>query len=127
MAPRRRAGGAARASADTLFSSSVYYGGALVLYALRQKVGTAAFQRIERDLGARATTATSASHERLHRARRRRSPAATSTGFLRDWLYGTTTPPMPGHPDWKVDPVVEAAPAKALAARGAGSSVRLRP
>ena len=25
------------------------------------------------------------------------------TGFLRDWLYGTKTPPMPGHPDWKVD------------------------
>ena len=26
-------------------------------------------------------------------------------GFLRDWLYGTTTPPMPNHPDWTVDPV----------------------
>jgi aminopeptidase N len=20
--------------------------------------------------------------------------------FLDDWLYGTTVPPMPGHPDW---------------------------
>ena len=27
------------------------------------------------------------------------------SGFLRDWLYGTTTPPMPNHPDWTVDPV----------------------
>jgi hypothetical protein len=27
------------------------------------------------------------------------------TGFLRAWVYGTTTPPMPGHPDWTVDPV----------------------
>ena len=27
------------------------------------------------------------------------------TAFLTDWLYGTTTPPMPGHPDWTVDPV----------------------
>jgi hypothetical protein len=44
-------------------------------------------------------------------------------GFLRDWLYGDTTPPMPGHPDWKADPVVEAAPARAVAA----TSVRLRP
>jgi len=23
--------------------------------------------------------------------------------FLRDWLYGTKTPPMPGHPDWTVN------------------------
>ena len=29
------------------------------------------------------------------------------TGFLRDWLYGTKTPPMPGHPDWKVKTVRE--------------------
>jgi hypothetical protein len=28
----------------------------------------------------------------------------TLTGFLRDCLYGTKTPAMPGHPDWKVDP-----------------------
>ncbi|WP_416980141.1 hypothetical protein [Streptomyces sp. T028] len=27
------------------------------------------------------------------------------SGFLRDWLYGTTTPRMPGHPDWTVTPV----------------------
>ena len=27
--------------------------------------------------------------------------------FLREWLYGTKTPPMPGHPDWTVNPVVE--------------------
>ena len=25
--------------------------------------------------------------------------------FLRIWLYGTKTPPMPGHRDWAVDPV----------------------
>ena len=31
--------------------------------------------------------------------------------FLRRWLYGTTTPPMPGHPDWTVDPVGQPAPA----------------
>ena len=27
------------------------------------------------------------------------------TPFLRDWLYGQKTPPMPGHPDWTVNPV----------------------
>ena len=38
--------------------------------------------------------------------------------FLRDWVYGTKTPPMPGHPDWKVDPVTAAAPlARTIAPR----------
>ena len=23
------------------------------------------------------------------------------TGFLHAWLYDDTTPPMPGHPDWR--------------------------
>ena len=27
------------------------------------------------------------------------------TAFLRDWLYGTKTPPMPGRPDWTVNPI----------------------
>ena len=35
-------------SEDTLFDFQRYHGGALVLYALRQKIGDAAFQRIER-------------------------------------------------------------------------------
>ena len=26
------------------------------------------------------------------------------TAFLRDWLYGEKTPPMPKHPDWTVNP-----------------------
>ena len=30
---------------------------------------------------------------------------ASVTPFLRDWLYGEKTPPMPGHPDWTVNPV----------------------
>ena len=29
--------------------------------------------------------------------------------FLHAWLYDTKTPPMPGHPDWTVDPVDSAA------------------
>jgi hypothetical protein len=38
------------------------------------------------------------------------------THFLRDWLYGDTVPPMPGHPDWTADPVTAAAPAARSAA-----------
>ena len=75
------------ATSTTLFSLQVYHGGALVLYALRQKVGDAAFQRIERawvqryrGRSRRAPTTSSRSP--------RRSPASDLTRFLRDWLYG---------------------------------------
>ncbi len=78
-----------------MFDQQVYLGGALVLYALRQVVGDATFQRIEREWvsryqGRSASTgdfialASQVSHRDL-------------SGFLRDWLYGTKTPPMPGH------------------------------
>jgi aminopeptidase N len=29
--------------------------------------------------------------------------------FLREWLYGTETPPMPSHPDWQPLPVASTA------------------
>ena len=99
---------------DHLFDLQVYHGGALVLYALRQVVGARTFERIERAWVARyrdrvATTedfialASQVSHRDLR-------------GFLRAWVYGTKTPPMPGHPDWKADPVTTTPPA--LAKRG---------
>ncbi len=90
-------------SVDDLFSSQSYEGGALVLYALRQKVGPAAFARVERawaqvlrgrsaGTAAFIATASVASGQNL-------------APFLGAWLYGTRTPPMPGHPDWTVNPV----------------------
>jgi aminopeptidase N len=86
-----------------LFSTQVYYGGALVLYALRQKVGNATFEKIERawvsrNAGKSVSTAdfialaSNVSHRRL-------GP------FLHGWLYGTKTPAMPGHASWTVKPV----------------------
>jgi aminopeptidase N len=113
---------AAPTSADTMFSFQVYHGGALVLYALRQVAGQATFQQIERAWlqryeGQSASTddfialASQVSHRDL-------------TGFLRNWLYGIKTPPMPGHPNWTVDPVQQtAAPAPTFAPAAA---VRLR-
>jgi aminopeptidase N len=104
---RHDSGPVARPNADTLFSLNVYHGGALVLYALREVVGDATFQRIERAWVQRY---------------RNRSPSTAAfialaskvahrdlSGFLRDWLYGSRTPPMPNHPDWTVDPVQKAA------------------
>lgn len=81
-----------------VFNPNVYDGGALALYALRQKVGQTKFQQIERAWvskykGKSASTAafialaSRVSGQDLHT-------------FLNDWLYGTKTPPMPGHPDW---------------------------
>ena len=84
---------------DDLFSDNVYAGGALVLYALRQKVGGPVFQRIERawvrdNAGGSAGTADFiALASRI--SDRRVGP------FLHAWLYGKVTPAMPGHPDWK--------------------------
>jgi aminopeptidase N len=95
-------------SEDTMFSRQSYLGGALVLYALRQVVGNATFQRIEREWvdryrGRSASTADfiALASEVSHR---------DLSGFLRAWLYGTETPPMPGHPDWTVNSVTEQAP-----------------
>ena len=31
--------------------------------------------------------------------------------FARERLYSTTVPPMPGHPDWELDPAAADAPA----------------
>jgi aminopeptidase N len=75
---------------------------------LRQEVGDATFREIERrwvqrnhdkSVGADdfIALASDVSHRDL-------------TGFLRDWLYGTKTPPMPGHPEWSVVAVGAASP-----------------
>ena len=88
--PRRRSGRSrSRSSGEPaqLFSRSSYYGGALVLYALRQQVGDATFQKIERAWvtryrdGRRRRPTSSLSP--------RRSPTRTCT---RSCTRGCTTP-----------------------------------
>jgi aminopeptidase N len=85
-----------------LFSRNVYEGGAVVLYALRQEVGDAVFRRIERKWVQRFRHGVAGTEDFIAHA----SDVAGRdlSGFLRPWLYGTRTPPMPGHPDWTVDP-----------------------
>ncbi|MFF7729124.1 M1 family metallopeptidase [Streptomyces sp. NPDC008001] len=84
---------------NSIFKPVVYDGGALVLYALRQKIGAAAFDRLERewvnlhrDAGAGTADFTALASQVSGQDLRE---------FLQDWLYGAKTPPMPGHPDWK--------------------------
>ncbi|HWK26651.1 MAG TPA: M1 family metallopeptidase [Solirubrobacter sp.] len=96
-------------SADTLFDLQRYHGGALVLYALRQKIGAAAFQRIERAYVQRFANQSVSTDDYIALAAQV-SGRPDVVPFLRDWLYGTQTPPMPGHPDWTVNPPA-AAPA----------------
>jgi aminopeptidase N len=90
-------------SPDTLFAFQRYHGGALVLYALREKIGARAFERLEREWVRRYANESVGTDEFIALA----SMVARQdlSGFLREWLYGTTTPPMPNHPDWTVDPV----------------------
>jgi aminopeptidase N len=102
-------------SEDTLFDLQRYHGGALVLYALRQKIGAEAFQRIERAYVDRFRDRSVSTDDYIALAAQV-SGQPDVVRFLRDWLYGTKTPPMPGHPDWTVDPVDAAARVQSFAA-----------
>ncbi|MFC9796529.1 M1 family metallopeptidase [Streptomyces sp. NPDC127584] len=86
----------------SLFRPVVYDGSALVLYALRQEIGTEAFRRVERRWVAdhRDGTATTADFVALAGEIAGRD----LTAFFRGWLYAAKTPAMPGHPDWRSGP-----------------------
>ncbi|MFF5900077.1 M1 family metallopeptidase [Streptomyces argenteolus] len=83
----------------SLFRPVVYDGSALVLYALRQEIGQAAFDRLERTWVRvhRDSSATT----RQFTALASRIAGRDLTAFFDGWLYGTKTPPMPGHPEWR--------------------------
>ncbi|WP_277040426.1 M1 family metallopeptidase [Actinacidiphila oryziradicis] len=82
-----------------IFRSNVYAGGALALYALRQEIGAGPFQRLERAWVARYRDGNASTADFIALASE--TAGRDLSGFLRGWLYGAATPPMPGHPDWK--------------------------
>ncbi|MFD4596880.1 M1 family metallopeptidase [Streptomyces sp. NPDC058464] len=96
-------GAPAEPTEPTLFKVMRYDGSALVLYALREKVGDDTFDRIERTWVTRYRGRAAGTQDFVALA----SEVAGEdlTPFLTPWLYGPDTPPMPGHPDWHVDPV----------------------
>jgi aminopeptidase N len=106
------------ASADTLFSLNVYHGGALVLYALREEIGHRAFDRLEREWVHRYRDRSVSTQAFIALASK--VAHRDLSGFLESWLYGTTTPPMPNHPDWTVLPVEEPAPTALAAVAASG-------
>ncbi|MFJ4972543.1 M1 family metallopeptidase [Streptomyces sp. NPDC088755] len=97
--PPARPDGPAEGEKLSLFRPVVYDGSALVLYALRQEIGAAAFDRLERAWVRihRDGTATTADFTRLASGIAGRD----LTSFFESWLYGKKTPSMPGHPDWR--------------------------
>ncbi|MFF3749348.1 M1 family metallopeptidase [Streptomyces sp. NPDC002018] len=99
---RQDAGPVAAPTAATLFHSQRYTGGVLVLYALWSLVGEDVFRRIEHTFLDRYRNSSASTEQYIAVA----SEAAGQdlTGFLTEWLYGTKTPRMPGHPDWTVTP-----------------------
>ncbi|MEU6971050.1 M1 family metallopeptidase [Kitasatospora aureofaciens] len=115
---RHDAGPVASPTADNLFDSQRYTGGALVLFALREKVGAATFDRIERTFLREHRYGNATTRDYVRTASE--VSGQDLQGFLDDWLYGRRTPPMPGHPDWTVAPV-GAVPAAGERAAGPGA------
>ncbi|MFD7033284.1 M1 family metallopeptidase [Streptomyces sp. NPDC059917] len=81
-----------------LFRPVVYDGAALILYALRQKIGAPAFEDLERRWVGEHADQVVGTDDFVRLASR--VAGEDLTAFLRPWLYGRTTPPMPGHPEW---------------------------
>ncbi|KJY44493.1 zinc metalloprotease, partial [Streptomyces sp. NRRL S-444] len=81
-----------------LFRPVVYDGAALILYALRQEIGAKAFDRLERRWVAEHQDGIAGTDDFVRLA----SDVAGRDlePFLKPWLYGKTTPAMPGHPEW---------------------------
>ncbi|MEU0056260.1 M1 family metallopeptidase [Streptomyces sp. NPDC006334] len=102
---RRTSGPVAAPNAANLFDSQRYLGGVLVLYALRQLIGEDAFHAVERAFLARHRDGHASTEDYIAVASH--VSGQDVSGFLREWLYGTTTPRMPGHPDWTVTPVAQ--------------------
>ncbi|MFK0015576.1 M1 family metallopeptidase [Streptomyces sp. NPDC091027] len=102
-----------------LFRPVVYDGAALILYALRQEIGTAPFDRIERRWVAEHRDGVAGTDDFVRLASQ--EAGRDLTAFLQPWLYGAKTPPMPGHPEWSTPAASgRAAPGAGGHAPGAG-------
>jgi aminopeptidase N len=107
-------------SDEVIFSDQIYGGGSLVLFALHEKVGDRTWRALMKEWTQRYEGESVSTDDFI--AFVDRSVRGDMTRFLRDWLYGTTTPPMPGHPDWET---AEAPGATASAARASSAARRM--
>ncbi|MFD7921490.1 M1 family metallopeptidase [Streptomyces sp. NPDC059740] len=117
----------------SIFRPSVYDGSALVLYALRTRIGADAFGRLERLWVARHRDGVADTADFVHLASE--VSGADQSAFLHHWLFDAKTPPMPGHPDWHAQAPAKAPraatraarPAEAVRSRAAGGPQHGRP
>ena len=94
----------------------------LVLYALYQRVGEKTFYEIERKWAQRNRGESVSTDDFIAHAAKVAQDRSL-VPFLREWVYGTTIPPMPGHPDWTAAPAsAVGASASAGAHQRAGAS-----
>ena len=93
-----------------------------MLFALRERIGTAAFNRLERAWVQKYGGSTAGTPDFIALASK--ISGHDQSAFLTAWLFGTKTPPMPGHPDWTVDPVPPAS-TTAAATKAATAGVPL--
>jgi aminopeptidase N len=85
-------------SDEVIFSDQIYGGGSLVLFALHEKVGDRTWRALMKEWVQRYEGQSVSTDDFI--AFVDRNVHGDMTRFLRDWLYGTKTPPMPGHPEW---------------------------
>lgn len=81
-----------------IFTPVVYDGSALVLYALREKIGSTDFGRLERAWVTRHRDGVASTGDFIRLASE--VSGQDLSGFLTAWLYDAKTPPMPGHASW---------------------------
>jgi aminopeptidase N len=94
-------------SDEVIFSDQIYGGGALALFALHEKVGDRSWRALMKGWAQRYEGQSVSTDDFI--AFVDRNVRGDMTRFLRDWLYGTKTPPMPGHPDWTTGTTASAA------------------
>ncbi|MFC4497837.1 M1 family metallopeptidase [Streptomyces ovatisporus] len=82
-----------------IFRKSVYDGSAVLLFALREKIGAGAFERLQREWVTLHRDANASTDDYISLVNE--VSGEDLTVFLEKWLYGKKTPPMPGHPRWR--------------------------
>ena len=70
-----------------------------MLYALRQEIGKAQFRKVEGAFLDRFRDRAASTQDYIDTVNQ--VTGRDQTAFLRARLFGDTTPPMPGHPEWK--------------------------
>ncbi|MGW7680348.1 M1 family metallopeptidase [Kribbella sp. NPDC054772] len=92
--------GRVKAPFGLLFDTDVP--GQLMLTGLNTLVGDATFHRIEQTFFDRYRDRNASTQDYIDVANQ--VSGRDLTQYFRAWIYGATTPPMPGHPDWHSTP-----------------------